>query len=442
MIVLKERRVLWAMLGVTSVISILLIISTIDNIVSSRNHVLNMLTNRGRSLALSLEMTGAMLHWSNDEGFGPVIDGISAREKDVAYLAVEDSEGGIIAQSGPMAGEVDRRRERVGDRRAARFRLGEEIFELTQGLDWGIIGEGAYRKSEVSLPGERFLVVGLYVSSWNGVLKQAYIQAGFIMASLVALIAVFVYLFHVTHNYFVVREKSKEMQQEIELSSRLAAIGSLAAGVAHEIRNPLGSIKGFSELLYERCDEKGPQKKYLEIMIGEVKRLDRIVNDLLSFSRQKPPQRRPADIGTIVEDVIAVAKGNGYSQIRVERYLADGLSSVSVDSDQIRQVLLNLVMNALQAMEKKPTGLLRVGARVKEDHLYIEVADDGEGIARENMDRVFDPFFTTKPDGTGLGLPIAHGIVQSHGGSMSLVSEVGKGTTFTVRIPVSDLLGK
>lgn len=341
-----------------------------------------------------------------------------------------------------MAGEVDRRRERIGDSRAAQFRLGEEVFELTQRLDWGIIAEGMRQRSEMGLPGERFLIVGLYVSSWNGVLKQAYIQAGFIMASLVALVAVFVYLFYVTHNYFVVSQKSKEMQQEIERSSRLAAIGSLAAGVAHEIRNPLGSIKGFSELLYEKCDEKGPQKKYLEIMIGEVKRLDRIVNDLLSFSRQKPPQRRPADIEMIINDVVAVAKGNGYSQIRVERDLTNGLSSVSVDPDQLRQVLLNLVMNALQAMEKKPTGLLKVGARVREGHLYIEVGDDGEGIGRENLDRVFDPFFTTKPDGTGLGLPIAHQIVQSHGGSMSLVSEAGRGTTFTVRIPVSDLLGK
>jgi two-component system sensor histidine kinase HydH len=228
----------------------------------------------------------------------------------------------------------------------------------------------------------------------------------------------------------------QHLRKEVERSQRLAAVGSLAAGVAHEIRNPLSSLKGFATYFRQRYGGVPEDVKVADIMIQEVDRLNRVITELLEFSRPMELKRKTADLAALVRHALGTIEGQAREKdIAVQAHLPTGLPGASIDPDRMTQVFLNLFLNALAAMDRG--GVLTVGiARQDDDSLRVSVADTGTGIRKEDLGRVFDPYFTTKPSGTGLGLAIVHRIIEAHGGEIRLESDPGKGTTFTVLLHV------
>ncbi len=228
----------------------------------------------------------------------------------------------------------------------------------------------------------------------------------------------------------------RRLKQEIIRSQRLASLGSLAAGVAHEIRNPLSSLKGFATYFRERYEDNPDDRETAETMISEVDRLNRVITQLLEFARPLTMNRRPTSLQTVIRHALRTVEGQARERgIIIEESLPPEIGQIPLDADRISQVLLNLFLNAIAAMEQG--GLLRVSLERRDDRtIRIAIADTGAGIRKEDLPRVFDPYFTTKPAGTGIGLPIVQKIVEAHGGEILLESEPGKGTTATLLLPV------
>jgi len=227
----------------------------------------------------------------------------------------------------------------------------------------------------------------------------------------------------------------QHLKRELERNRRLAAIGSLTSGVAHEIRNPLSSIKGFATYLRERYRDNPEDLQVTDIMIQEVERLNRVIGQLLEFSRPLILNRKEAAIEPILRhamkmiEIQALEKG-----VSLEVDFGRMVPDLLLDSDRMTQVFLNLTLNALNAMEKGGTLSLRV-TQSGDRTVRVDISDTGTGIGKEELGRIFDPYFTTRPSGTGLGLPIAQRIVEAHGGEILVSSEPGRGTVFSVLLP-------
>ena len=236
----------------------------------------------------------------------------------------------------------------------------------------------------------------------------------------------------------LVRDLSElqHLRSEVERSQRLAAVGSLAAGVAHEIRNPLSSLKGFATYFRQRYGGVPDDVKIADIMIQEVDRLNRVISELLEFSRPMELKRTKKDLAGLVRHTLGTIEGQLRDKgITIKADMSPGLPEAAIDPDRMTQVFLNLFLNAMAAMDRE--GILSVGvARQDGRTLRVSVSDTGTGIRKEDLGRVFDPYFTTKSSGTGLGLAIVHRIVEAHGGEIRLESEPGKGTTFTILFPI------
>jgi two-component system sensor histidine kinase HydH len=244
-----------------------------------------------------------------------------------------------------------------------------------------------------------------------------------------------------THLGFVILFKDltevRALHQEVERSRRLASVGRLAAGVAHEIRNPLSSIKGFATYFKQRYQDVPQDQQTADIMIQEVDRLNRVVSQLLEFARPISISAQSALFEDLAADSIKLIQQQARDrQITVNTRNTAKIDRVKLDPDRISQVLLNLYLNAIEAME--PGGKLQINISDSEetDELIIRVADTGQGIGAADLPKIFDPYFTTKSSGTGLGLAIAHNIVEAMGGTIEVKSEVGSGTTFTLRLPI------
>lgn len=238
-----------------------------------------------------------------------------------------------------------------------------------------------------------------------------------------------------------VAERSREimrMEEQLRSSEKLASLGTLAAGVAHEINNPLTGILLYASILNSDKRLDPSLLPDIEKVISETQRCAGIVKDLLEFSRESTPQREDVALEAVLDEVITFFyQQPGFSTITIEKHFQSGLPPVSVDPSQIRQVFMNLVINAGHAM---PTGgTLELATSLTADGTYAcaSVKDTGCGIATENLGKIFDPFFTTKSEGTGLGLSISYGIINNNGGKVEVRSAVGEGTTFTVMFPVS-----
>jgi two-component system NtrC family sensor kinase len=232
----------------------------------------------------------------------------------------------------------------------------------------------------------------------------------------------------------------KRMEEQLMLTDRLASIGELASGIAHELNNPLTSVIGFSQLLLE---EDIPQniKDDLGTIYNEAQRASAIVKNLLTFARKHSPLRQLSQVNNILEDVLKLrAYEHKVNNIEVEKQLTADLPEIMIDYFQMQQVFLNIIVNAESAMlEAKGSGKLVITTGQRNNNVKVTIADNGPGIARKNLRRVFDPFFTTKEvgKGTGLGLSICHGIVTEHGGKIYAESVVNEGATFVVELPVN-----
>ncbi|PLX31454.1 MAG: histidine kinase [Ignavibacteria bacterium] len=230
-----------------------------------------------------------------------------------------------------------------------------------------------------------------------------------------------------------------DAQAQLIQTEKLASVGQLAAGVAHEINNPLGTIVLYSHLLLKQLQEIDPAREDIAFIISEAERCKTIVGSLLNFARQGKLVVGEIAVPELVEAIIAmVEKREEFHNVRIEKQIDDELPPLHIDADQMKQVLLNLAMNACEAMPDGGVLTVAVTAGSSIREVCFEISDTGIGIPKENMSRLFTPFFTTKQigKGTGLGLPIAYGIVKLHHGQISVQSDEGQGTRFTITMPV------
>ncbi len=239
-----------------------------------------------------------------------------------------------------------------------------------------------------------------------------------------------------------VEERTRELretQDQLVVSEKLASLGKMAAGVAHEINNPLTTILINTHLLLERPGRDADEGEALNLIADETTRCAGIVRGLLDFARLTPSQAVPTDINDIIDRTLLLLEKQALVRnIQIEKALDRTLPPIEVDKNKIQQVFSNLAINACEAMPRG--GTLVVGSLMCRDGTHIEITftDTGVGISKENIPRLFDPFFTTKSFGTGLGLAVSYGIIRQRGGTILVRSTVGKGTVFTVRIPLAD----
>ncbi len=235
----------------------------------------------------------------------------------------------------------------------------------------------------------------------------------------------------------IVTRELADKQRQLAQSEKLASIGQLSSGVAHEINTPLGGILANAYFLLEEMDEKNPQKKELDIIIRETMRCKNIVKGLLDFSRQETPQKEPVDINQIVDRTLSAMRHHEIADgLTVNKKLNPDLPKIIADPNQLQQVFMNITKNALQAMTEK--GKLDIATYVKGDFIIIDFIDTGRGISTEYINKVFEPFFTMgkSQKGIGLGLAISYGIIKNHHGNIDVESKVGKRTKFSVKLPI------
>jgi len=233
---------------------------------------------------------------------------------------------------------------------------------------------------------------------------------------------------------------------QMQRADRLASLGTLTAGLAHEIRNPLVAIKTFTQLLPERLDDEEFRNHFLNVTAGEVDRISSLVNELLEFARPSQPNLNREDLNQVVERMLLlIATASHKKNLQIVKEYQPSLPPVLFDKEQIKQVLFNVLLNAIDAAPENST--ITVGTRLLEkngyqDQVQIMVRDNGKGIPKEDVDKIFTPFYTTKRQGSGLGLAISHQIIEEHHGTIEVESEENQGATFYINLPVNPLLNQ
>jgi len=247
----------------------------------------------------------------------------------------------------------------------------------------------------------------------------------------------------------------KQMQSEVKRMERLASLGILASGIAHEIKNPLAGIKSLSQTCKEEFEEGDSRLEYLNRIINQVNRLDELLKAIVAFAKPKPPDRKSYEIKKVIHEVInLINKKLKTNNIKYIEDIDDNLPIVIIDPQQIQQVFLNLILNAVDAVNTH--GSISVSAKPvklstpkiikksdkwikKDSFVQINISDTGKGIPQQQLESIFDPFFTTKSDGLGMGLSIVYRIIEDHHGDIDVKSKLNKGTTFTITLPEGDL---
>jgi len=230
-------------------------------------------------------------------------------------------------------------------------------------------------------------------------------------------------------------EQLEHAQAQLIRTEKLAALGQLAAGVAHEINNPLGTITIYAHILLKGLEANDPRREDLELIVSEAGRTKEIVKGLLSFARETELRPGPTDVNQLLEDVLPLVVNQSlFHNIKIKKSFFPNLPTIHADETQLKQVFLNIILNAAQAMEG--SGRLMITTAPDRKQIKVKIRDTGPGISPEAMQKLFNPFFTTKQKGTGLGLAISYGIIERHSGKIDVKTELGKGTTFIVTLPI------
>lgn len=235
----------------------------------------------------------------------------------------------------------------------------------------------------------------------------------------------------------LIEEKQAQYDNLAIQTEKHSALGRMAAGIAHEINNPLAGILLYSSNLIKKVPKDGILREGLEVIMNETVRCKSIIQELLEFSRDREPKKALSNINRIIEKALSILENEfRLRHIRVEKHLADEMDSIYLDENQIEQVFINLMLNAVQAIEDQGEVIIRSALESERNRLRVTIADSGCGIPSEHLDKIFEPFFSTKPKGTGLGLAVSFGIIQNHGGRIRVSSQLGKGSCFTVDFPL------
>jgi two-component system NtrC family sensor kinase len=246
------------------------------------------------------------------------------------------------------------------------------------------------------------------------------------------------------HRVRIRTEELQQVQDQLIRAGKMAALGELAAGVAHEINNPLTGVLTFSSLMLKKVDENHPWKKDLENIVQQTTRCRNIVRGLLDFARQRKPDKKEWDIHTLIDRTLTLIENQArFQNIRIVKEFKTNIPMLFVDGDQIQQVFMNIIINGADAMTGDG-GTLTIKTNMNDGMAEVSFTDSGGGIAKEHLSKLFDPFFTTKETGkgTGLGLAISYGIIQSHGGDIEVESQLGKGSTFRIKLPIEKQNGE
>lgn len=230
-------------------------------------------------------------------------------------------------------------------------------------------------------------------------------------------------------------QKLNETFDRLRHSDRLASLGQLSAGIAHEIRNPLGSIQGAVDILAQDLPPEDPKSEFAQIARKEISRLEKLTGEILQFSKPAPPKQLPIDWREIVDAACRLCSDQAHHQgVEIVRPVESPGATILVDPEQIKQVLINILINAIQA--QPDGGRILVQGKVDAGELTLSVRDHGSGMSPEQLDHIFDPFFTTRREGTGLGLSISFQLVKNNGGRIQATSEPGKGSCFHLSFPI------
>jgi C4-dicarboxylate-specific signal transduction histidine kinase len=241
--------------------------------------------------------------------------------------------------------------------------------------------------------------------------------------------------------HFIIKDinEKKQMEQQIAQADKLAALGELSAGVAHEINNPLGIILGYTQLMLKESSEFEEDLKIIE---KHVKNCRNVVSNLLSFSRKGSREMKNVDIHKMLNGVINFLRNHSdFRNVKIQLNLWENeCLRVKGNAQELTQVVLNLMINACHAIKDNPDGFIELVTQKEKAHMLIHVKDNGTGISKQHMPRIFDPFFTTKPvgQGTGLGLSVGYGIIRHHQGKIMAENRKSRGAQFTIRLPLVD----
>lgn len=219
---------------------------------------------------------------------------------------------------------------------------------------------------------------------------------------------------------------------------RLSSLGRMAAGVAHEINNPLTGILLYSSNLFKKAPEGSPQKEGLEIIMQETQRCKATIQGLLDFSREKKPEKVDANVNTVIKRALALMDNEFLIQrIQIRKNLDPEIANFQLDDNQIEQVIINMLLNASHAVEEEK-GVINIQSKMdkEKDQVIIKIEDNGCGIPQDQLKKIFEPFYTTRADGTGLGLAVSYGIIKNHQGTIEILSEPGAGTQISIALPI------
>jgi len=454
----------WIILGAMAILVPIFVFWTLQNISKEREYVVRLLTEKGSALIRSVE-AGTRTGMMGMRGGGFRVQRLiteTARTPDVVHLIVTDADGTILAHSDE--GEIGKRHgteldlQRISRSEKVQWRQipgpeGSSTFEVFRRFSpTRVLFRGPYGgrrqgpdpwprelREEIPPPEQpEIIFVGLDMGPMEAVRKQNTANTILLAAILLLIGFAGVVSLFLAQAYRSTRTSLTSLERELETSRRLASLGRLAAGVAHEIRNPLSSIKGFATYFKERYRDNPDDRKTSEIMIQEVDRLNRVITQLLEFARPPVIQKKRTSLQSLIQHSLKMIERQASTkQIEIHSHLQPEIKEIDLDPDGINQVLLNLYLNAIEAMDQG--GKLSVSLSLDQGSPWVKIAvsDTGAGIRKQDLEHVFDPYFTTKQSGTGLGLAIVHKIIEAHRGQVRVESEGGRGTTVTVLLPAT-----
>jgi len=434
----QRRLPLRTLLAVVILLSLALVAVTLLNYRTAVRVADETLRNQG--VSIGLELAAEARGRSAWEGLALQELLTEQHRREVAFLAIVDRDGTVLAHTNarlvgtPLEDAAFLSVRETGQLSGTMVTLGtgEEVFELTMPFHVPAGGPGA--QTEVRQSRFRILRLALHTAPARQIVHHALIQVVLVGVMVVVLLGLSVWQIRTLRRYL-------RLQEEAARQERLAALGGMAAVLAHEIRNPLGAIKGLAQFLGEKRTGEPTQTEITQTIATEATRLERLVNDLLTYARPRPPELQPMDLSAVLREVVALGQSAADAAgVKVRLEASDVLSKVMADPEQMKQLFGNLVLNAIQAM---PSGGM-VGIRVKdgvsvsshsERSIEITVEDTGSGIPEGDLPHIFEQFYTTRTKGTGLGLAICNQIVEAHAGTIRVSRTGPEGTAIEVTLP-------
>ncbi len=427
-----------SLLVVVLLLSLGLVAVTLLNYRTAARVAEETLRNQGVSIGLELAAEArARSAWE-----GPAMEGLvtEQRRREVAFLAIIDRNGTVLAHTNsrlvgtPMDDAaflgVRETGQLIG--RMVTLATGEEVYELT--MPFHVPSGGPGGTTDARQPRFRILRLALHTAPARQIVHHALIQVILVGMMVIILLGLSAWQIRTLRRFLTLQEEGARQE-------RLAALGGMAAVLAHEIRNPLGAIKGLAQFLGEKHASDATQTEMTQTIATEATRLERLVNDLLTYARPRPPELQPTDLSATLHEVMALAQPPADAAgVKVRAEAGDALPRVMADPEQMKQLFGNLVLNALQAMPNGGTLRIRVkgGVPVSGDSaksIGITVEDTGSGIPEGDLPHIFEPFYTTRTKGTGLGLAICRQIVEAHGGTIRVSRTGPEGTAIEVTLP-------